>query len=861
MSKFREPTGRFELQKSVISTGGIGSIISSISDASYLLRRSSWKSQLVSSSNLDETEDDLEGSVMRRQLSRGPSQTTLSRATSTRKVSQISSLSNRSQHYLDNESNTSSTSSKRGSIYRRCSAAIHRQPKNMYQLPLDSDDFKLPVYYHNHDDERTLTSSLKINFIFSSLKDHEIKSLLHAFEPCEFKKGEVIIQQGDVGDYFYILNDGKVRFTVNDITVGETSEKGASFGELALLYSCPRAATVIAENNINHLLRVDQRTFRLTLRNQTERSTQDKKTLLKSIPFLENVPNASITKLAHNMTPRIFKQDEVLVRKGDIGDKFYVIQEGALTCKDITVGNKSYEDLPLGPGDYFGERALITSEPRVANVVSISKGIAFTIDKTTFEKVFGKMSALMMKVQDIRSLAGVPFIKHISLTEDQLDAIASQIVEVNYKAGDVVIQEGSRVKGGIYIVRSGGELRLKSEDNSTDEVVSGGGYFGDVLAETSLNKKDGMVESPYTVTALKDTTCGIVSIHDCLYIIAGDIELAACKRESFKWNIRLENLQKLDILGEGTFGQVWLVKDSKSESSPAYALKIQSKHELVKEGQATAAIREKKILDKLRHPFIARLVNSYQDDYFIYVLLDAYQGGELFSLLHESDNDLLAEDQAKFYSYAIADALVYMNQRRYVYRDLKPENVMIDDRGYPVLVDFGFAKHVPELTFTICGTPGYISPECLLQRGYDVSADHWAIGILIYEMITGANPFFINVNMNQMELFKRIIKDQYKPPVFVSEEAKDIVAQLLIKDAAQRLGSLARGPSEILDHPWFNEIDIEALRAREITSPWVPDVEDQFDLSYFNDWSGLQDKTTLPQTPISSKHANLFKDF
>lgn len=312
------------------------------------------------------------------------------------------------------------------------------------------------------------------------------------------------------------------------------------------------------------------------------------------------------------------------------------------------------------------------------------------------------MSALMMKVQDIRSIAGVPFIKHISLTEDQLDAIVSQIVEVQYNAGDIIIEEGSRVKGGIYVVRAGGEVKVKSQNDDKNELISGGGYFGDILAELSLNKTDGIIESPYTVTAVKDTTCGIISIHDCMYIIEDDLKFAN-KRDSFKWNINLENLEKLEILGEGTFGQVWLVTDTKSSISSAYALKIQSKNELIKEGQATAAIREKKILEKLRHPFIARLVNSYQDEYYIYVLLDVYQGGELFSLLHESDNDLLSEDQAKFYSLAIADALVYMNKRRYAYRDLKPENVMIDDKGYPVLVDFGFAKHVPELTFTICG--------------------------------------------------------------------------------------------------------------------------------------------------------------
>lgn len=353
MTKFHEPTGRFELQKSVLSSQC--SALSNLSDShSGTTRRSLWSLDFDNSTHISEEApfESSGGAPSSRSLSRQFSQTTLSRATSSRRISRISQISNQSNNISEH-----SGSSRRSSLFSKKNdgtAAAHRQPKNMYQVPLDSSDFKLPVYYHSDDEEKTLTSSLKINFIFSSLKDHEINALLHAFEPCDFNKGDIIIKQGDVGDYFYLLHNGKVRFTVNDITVGETSEKGCSFGELALLYNCPRAATVIAENDVNHLLRVDQRTFRLTLRNQTERSTQDKKTLLKSIPFLENVPNSAITKLANNMTPRIFNHDEFLVRKGDIGDKFYVIQEGALLCTDITVGNKSYEDLPLGPGDYFG---------------------------------------------------------------------------------------------------------------------------------------------------------------------------------------------------------------------------------------------------------------------------------------------------------------------------------------------------------------------------------------------------------------------------------------------------------------------------------------------------------------------------
>ena len=143
-------------------------------------------------------------------------------------------------------------------------------------------------------------------------------------------------------------------FVVNGTEVGSTSERGSSFGDLALLYSCPRAATVIAVNDTNTLLRVDQLSFRHILRSQATKSTADKKKLLMGIPFLQSLPEPSLRKLANKMTPVIFGAGDVVIRKGDEGDKFFVIHEGAFLCKDISISNKRFEDLPLGPGDYFG---------------------------------------------------------------------------------------------------------------------------------------------------------------------------------------------------------------------------------------------------------------------------------------------------------------------------------------------------------------------------------------------------------------------------------------------------------------------------------------------------------------------------
>lgn len=128
----------------------------------------------------------------------------------------------------------------------------------------------------------------------------------------------------------------------------------------------------------------------------------------------------------------------------------------------------------------------------------------------------------------------------------------------------------------------------------------------------------------------------------------------------------------------------------------------------MQEGQIEAVIREKNVLRQMRHPFLVGLVAAFQDECFIYILLPMLQGGELFSVLHDRDQLGLPEAHARFYTLCVADALAYMHGNKFVYRDLKPENIIIDSSGYPVIIDFGFAKYVADKTYTLCGTPGYL---------------------------------------------------------------------------------------------------------------------------------------------------------
>jgi CRP-like cAMP-binding protein len=282
---------------------------------------------------------------------------------------------------------------------------------------------------------------------------------------------------------------------------------GSSFGELALLYSSTRAATVIAgssstdtdtNNNLTTVLRVDKHTFRRhILRSQTISLTETKKQLLQDVPFLKDLNDSYIKKLMRHMTPVFYNSGDIAATKGTIGDKFFIIQDGQFVCKDIIVGNKSYEDLYLGPGDYFGERSLITSEPRVANVVCITKGVTLTIDKQTFEKVLGKMSDIIMHAQDIRILGGLPFIHKSLLNDDQLEALSGKVFNKTYSKGEIIFNTGDNVQARIFIVRKGQVIVQSTTDGTDTEIISPGGYFGERTAQMALQNVDG-----YTIAVL-----------------------------------------------------------------------------------------------------------------------------------------------------------------------------------------------------------------------------------------------------------------------------------------------------------------------------------------------------------------------
>ena len=749
--------------------------------------------------------------------------------------------------------------------------------RNIFAKPLQEllnlETYKPPVHAKPKEERDFILQALQNNFVFESLSNNsehnKLAPLVDAFEKCTVAQDEIIIQQGDVvGDYFYIIQTGTCQFLIDGKPVG-VAGPGDSFGELALLYTTPRAATVQAIHAGGAtLFRVDQATFRYILKKQTEEGMSTKNDLLQGISFLKELRQEERDKLLQVMQPKRFVAGEYLMKKGDKGDYFYILKEGKVKATDIGVGDTKYEDVTLGPGEYFGERAIMTGEPRMANVVAVTDGMCFDIDKDTFEKVLGNLNDLILRSQDTRVLSAIKIFVDSQLDPQTISSLAKLIREREYRKGTHLALEGKEVPAAMYLVRKG-RIEIQKEGDSNVKVIEAGGYFGDeqLLADQGVTRRRGpaFFKANYSATVTEDCSVGILTLDSCRRVLdtpnlgkPSTIDDPSQKRERFD----PKELKRHRILGAGTFGQVWLVSRVNSKGDPvAYALKVQSKYELIQDGQAQAVVYEKNVMSYLKHPFLISLVNSYHDEDYVYMVMDLIQGGELYNVIHTDMRDGMPEKEARFYAAGIAEGLAYMHNRGYVYRDLKPENVLINSKGYPVIIDFGFAKFVTKKTFTLCGTPLYLAPEVILNKGHDWGADHWSLGVLIFEMITGDQPFY-KEGMQQMDLFRSIISGQFQiPRRSMSDDAASMVTGFLTRNPSKRLGSLAGGEEDVINHQWFEKVDFPKLINEEIEAPFVPKIKNPLDSSNFDDWSHLKDKTQTRFPKPNREQAKIFENF
>jgi serine/threonine protein kinase len=297
--------------------------------------------------------------------------------------------------------------------------------------------------------------------------------------------------------------------------------------------------------------------------------------------------------------------------------------------------------------------------------------------------------------------------------------------------------------------------------------------------------------------------------------------------ESRIHSIKLQDYEIGDIIKIMPLGKV---KIAKSKRTNEYiVIKILIKSEIVKSKQEQHILNELDILEEISHPSIISCVGFTQDEKYLYLAFEFVPGGDLFNLLKIENNFLI--DKAQFYAGQIVFAFEYLHSKNIVYRNLKPENILINKNGYIKIADFQFAKVVTDRTYTMCGTPGYLAPEIILNRGHGLSVDWWTLGVLLYEMICGVDPF---ADDDPMKVYENILERNIQFSSHFDDKSKSLIKHLLEPDLSRRYGNLKNGVNDIKNHLFFKSLNWDKLLRQEIEAPFIPKLKGDNELKYYN---------------------------
>ena len=333
------------------------------------------------------------------------------------------------------------------------------------------------------------------------------------------------------------------------------------------------------------------------------------------------------------------------------------------------------------------------------------------------------------------------------------------------------------------------------------------------------------------------------------------------------------NFEFLHIIGRGGFGKVWSVKSKKTNKH--YALKQMSKVKIIDKKSIKSINSERELLSELYSPFIVNMHYAFQDKEYLYLVMDLLPGGDL--RYHISIHKKFSEEQTRFFICGIILSLEYIHSKGIIHRDIKPENLVLDEKGYIRLTDFGIAKkNLEDNSSETSGTPGYMSPEVINSKNHSFPADYFALGVIGYEFMKGNRPYNgknrkeIKEQMNERQAqitLKEIIKNNYENVENINEgenwskESIDFINKLLIRNPEERLGF--GGVQDLKQHLWLKYYPWNLMYNKALPPPFIPSDKGNYDEKYCKgvDYIGEETKLRYEEIFLEENYDSCFKEF
>ena len=654
---------------------------------------------------------------------------------------------------------------------------------------------------------------------------HTQKIILCSFLYKEnFNDGEFIVKKGDQAHCLYIVKEGEVDCSLNGKIV-RTLRKGDNFGERSILIDSTRSLDCIAKGNcvcysvsISTLKNMLGDNFRNSLYLNFIKSAFNKSNIFSSF-------NVSLLDKAFHLFKHVnLKSNDIAFKENYLkSSKIVIVIDGHLI-------NNITKDIVANRGSILFQHELFENSNDTTDFDIVPQPDCLLIEADTkqfLNLLGGSFKQLMDQTEIIKYLSHISIFKN--LPQEKLEYIIQVISEEKFNDGDIIVNQGE--EGDKFFVIKKGKVNIYI-NNKYIRTLNEKEYFGE--RALFFNEKRSA-----TIIALDEVILYSISKEDFQKNIENNMKEHLMNRLYLQDNmVELKDLIFKLQLGTGNYGNVCLVRNKKNKFP--YAIKAISRNQINQEQLHENLELERSILLKIDHPFIVKLVKSLKDEKNIYFLMEYIKGKELFDVIR--DIGLLSKLQTQFYGASLMLSVDYLHERKIVFRDIKPENVIVNQSGYIKLIDFGTSKEIIDRTNTIIGTPHYMAPEVILGEGYSFQVDIWSIAICMYEFICGGVPFGESAD-EPMDVYLAIINDQMNFPNFCKDnDFKLLMKQMLTKNPISRLNKI----SQVKNHVWFNGFSWDDLIELKMNPPYLPllkqELEDNNNIPFQDYVKGIKEE-------------------